>query len=73
LARAARAYGPAAEPAVPALLTAFGRQLARGQVHNLLAAVRELVPDPEGAVRAHFAADPELVREALWALRQPVE
>jgi hypothetical protein len=73
LASVARAYGPAAEPAVPALLTAFGRQLVRGEVRNLLAAVRELVPDPEGAVRAHFAADPELVRDALWALRQPVE
>jgi hypothetical protein len=72
LAGVARAYGPAAEPVVPALLTAFGRQLACGPVRNLLAAVRALVPDPEGAVRAHFAADPELVRDALRALRQPV-
>jgi hypothetical protein len=74
LARAARAYGPAAAPAVPALLSALGRQLGRGgEYRDLLAAVRALVPDPEEAVRKHFAADPELVRHALWELWQPVE
>jgi hypothetical protein len=51
-------------------LTAFGRQLVRGEVRNLLA-VQDLVPDPEGS-SAKCADDPELVRDALWALRQPV-
>ncbi len=72
LAAAVRAYGADAGPAVPALLDAFGRQLAGGEVREVVAAVRALVPDPEARVRAHFAADPELVRHALWELRQPV-
>lgn len=73
LARIAKVYGQSAEPVFPSLLDALGSQLSRGEVRHLLAALRELLPDPEQAVRTHFAADPELVRHAIWALRQPIE
>jgi hypothetical protein len=71
LARVARAYGAAALPAVPALLEAFGRQLSlgRGQVRELLAVLRELVPNLEGYIRKQFATDPDLLNDALWELR----
>lgn len=73
LAGVLRWCGDAAGPAVPALLDAFGRELLSGNLREVLAAVRALVPDPEAAVREHFAADAELLRHALWELRQPVE
>ena len=69
LAKILRDYGPAAGPAIPALMDAFGRELASGQVGEVLAAVRELVPDLEARARKHFARDPELLQHALWELR----
>ncbi|WP_439623508.1 HEAT repeat domain-containing protein [Gemmata sp.] len=74
LARVAKAYGAAAEPALPALLDAIGHQLSKGvgELHTALAVVRELAPDPEALIREHFASDPELRRLALWEMQHSV-
>jgi hypothetical protein len=73
LAGALRAYGPDATPAIPALLDVFGREAATGgAVREVMAAVRDLVPDLEAQVRNHFAADPELLALVQWELKQPI-
>lgn len=72
LALLAKSYGPAAEPVLPALLDALAYQLAEGvgEFQVVLAVIRDMTPDPESLLRKHFATDPEMVRLALWELRQ---
>jgi hypothetical protein len=73
LVSALRAYDDCS-PAIPALLTALGREVANGgAIREVLTAVRALVPDPESQIRAHFTSDPELRRQILWELGQPVD
>jgi len=71
LARALLSYKAEAEPAVPALLDALGRDGGTGnEFFQVLAVVRSLVPDAEARIREHFATDPELQKLVLWQLKQ---
>lgn len=65
-------YGPAATGVEPELLAAVEAAAAVNDDHlpDLLAALRVVVPDPRGRLRAHYAGrDPDGLRLALGMLR----